>query len=339
MSLLHKSTTLDFMESSNWPITFLDIWDFVGANFPYPDVRILEVSWDLAQSPKTAVAYEEVEGGRPWFILDLGNHPSLGREVKSFWSEAFGDTPEFQNLGCAGLPDGSSADRHSWIFNSGSNGERLHPSASSWPLADGPLCIQPFHLGSEGAMPQYGGASENYKHPFSRDCSPDCEFQQEALPYVMPILTEMARVRDQFYLLVQRKFLASSFYNGRVMIMCSTPSYACSLLHGLEGVPILGYFGLPLLYFTPAESKQQVEWLSKFQDMATSPNVYFLTNNPITQAQILYQTGIALPIIRPNCLYLEGASYAPVRMGPREILLPEPRYMPVFEQTQKYTKS
>ena len=60
--------------------------------------------------------------------------------------------------------------------------------------------------------------------------------------------------------------------------------------------------------------------------MARRPDVYFICNNPITQAQVEYQTGVALPIIRPNALYLDGASWSPVRVaGAKEILLIEPR--------------
>ena len=37
--------------------------------------------------------------------------------------------------------------------------------------------------------------SQAFHHPFPRECSPYCEYQQESVPYTFPVLDEMEQAR------------------------------------------------------------------------------------------------------------------------------------------------
>ena len=53
------------------------------------------------------------------------------------------------------------------------------------------------------------------------------------------------------------------------------------------GVPILGYFGLPLHYMVPQE--KWADWLEDFHALATRPDTFFMANNRMLQQQVLWQ--------------------------------------------------
>ena len=129
-----------------------------------------------------------------------------------------------------------------------------------WDL-HGALCVQRRSFGRESFMPQYTGTSENYKHPFDSKCSPHCLGQQESVPYILPVLDATVEQKHEFLELIMESYFGSSWYNGKVILLCSSPTYACSFFHGIHGVPILGYFGLPPLYFAPLDPHAQAKWL------------------------------------------------------------------------------
>ena len=101
VKLLHQSLCLDFMESSAWPITFLDVWDFIGGRFNYPDIRVLLSGWEFGQMSQAAqdTTSQEYPIDRPWHIIDLSNHAALGREVVSFWRDVFGEQSSMDSIG------------------------------------------------------------------------------------------------------------------------------------------------------------------------------------------------------------------------------------------------
>eukprot|EP00438_Fugacium_kawagutii_P014177 Skav207943 [mRNA] locus=scaffold108:272844:276368:+ [translate_table: standard] len=95
--------------------------------------------------------------------------------------------------------------------------------------------------------------------------------------------------------------------------------FYCSFFEGLNKT-ILGYFGLPLLYMVPHD--QGSKWVQDFIALAALPTSLFVSNNPLHAEQVVWQSGVRLPVLRPVTLYI-SERYQPER--PDDILVPEPR--------------
>lgn len=63
-------------------------------------------------------------------------------------------------------------------------------------------------------------------------------------------------------------------------------------------------------------------WIDDFVAMAALPTSLFVSNNPLHSEQVLWQSGLRLPVMRPCVLYITeryGAQRA------LDVLVPEPR--------------
>lgn len=100
----------------------------------------------------------------------------------------------------------------------------------------------------------------------------------------------------------------------RVDIFLCTVAYLC-LLAETSNLPVLGYFGHPLLFMVPKNARVREDFWSRFVRMAGSRNVGFAVSDPFLQMQFEYQVGAPrLPAIRTHALYT-GAVHFPVRVG------------------------
>lgn len=102
--------------------------------------------------------------------------------------------------------------------------------------------------------------------------------------------------------------------NLKVDVFLCTVAYLCLLAEGLD-LPVLGYFGHPLLFMVPREDRVREDFWPRFVRMASSPNVGFAVSDPFLQMQYDYQVGSPrLPAIRTHALYTE-AMHFPERAG------------------------
>lgn len=105
---------------------------------------------------------------------------------------------------------------------------------------------------------------------------------------------------------------------GQVDMFLCTVAYLCLLGENL-GVPVLGYFGHPLLFMVPRTSAARDAFWPRFVAMASRGSVGFAVSDPFLQMQYDYQVGLPrLPSIRTHALYT-GATHFPAR--PDEILV------------------
>eukprot|EP00929_Paragymnodinium_shiwhaense_P006773 TRINITY_DN110732_c0_g1_i1.p1 TRINITY_DN110732_c0_g1~~TRINITY_DN110732_c0_g1_i1.p1 ORF type:complete len:632 (-),score=93.15 TRINITY_DN110732_c0_g1_i1:41-1936(-) len=97
-----------------------------------------------------------------------------------------------------------------------------------------------------------------------------------------------------------------------------TVAYLCLLVADLN-LPVLGYFGHPLLFMVPRTDEERRRYWPRFVEMAKLDSVGFAVSDAFLQMQYDYQVGAPrLPAIRTHALYT-GATYMPMR--PDEILV------------------
>lgn len=105
---------------------------------------------------------------------------------------------------------------------------------------------------------------------------------------------------------------------AKVDAFLCTVAYLCLLVDSLD-LPVLGYFGHPLLFMVPHDSDTRVSFWSRFATMMNSQRVAFAVSDPFLQMQFEYQVGAPrLPAIRTHALYT-GATHFPAR--PHEVLV------------------
>lgn len=110
---------------------------------------------------------------------------------------------------------------------------------------------------------------------------------------------------------------------GVDILVCTSPYIICAVLQQALKVPMLGYLGLPLLWKRPADHfdnpAARADFWGLLTKLAVQPDVVLLVNNPVLAEQIAFQsTGQPLPVVRPHALFA-SATYAPTR--PQDVLL------------------
>jgi len=107
------------------------------------------------------------------------------------------------------------------------------------------------------------------------------------------------------------------------ILVCTSPCIICAVLQELSGSPLLGYFGLPLLWKRPTDHftnpAARTEFWLLITQLMTRTNVVLATNNPLLSEQIVFQVASgALPVVRPHAAFTQAA-YEPTR--PHEVML------------------
>ena len=84
----------------------------------------------------------------------------------------------------------------------------------------------------------------------------------------------------------------------------------CGVIHAISGgfKPLLGYFGLPLLWKGPVDFEDpqaKAAFWKLFYDLAGHSRSTLVTNNPMLAEQIWVQTGIRIDAVRPHAFFTE----------------------------------
>lgn len=112
-------------------------------------------------------------------------------------------------------------------------------------------------------------------------------------------------------------------------IVCTSPFVVCMVLQDEMKVPLLGFLGLPLLWKRPSDhfdnANARLRFWSLFDNLIQNPNVALFTNNPLLAEQIAYQgTGYPLAVVRPHAIFT-NATYAPI--STRALLVSRTKFM------------
>lgn len=261
--------TLDFMESSGWPISSLDI--FVNRQ------RSDDEDFRLPQ--------------------DLGSYrPPPARHEASY------------------SPPGSDATMRIVIWEVG-----VHASLSAEPLQMWARFVPRAQLIHRNLIqdqyPQWlpGKCETLYSHPrLSCDTVEDdiTELFRRRLPHSATSKDPIEGIDE----LAAEFRLVAGERLGQVDALLCTVAYLCLLGEGL-GLPVLGYFGHPLLFMVPRRAKAREAFWPRFAAMAASQTVGFAVSDPFLQMQYDYQVGAPrLPSIRTHALYT-GATHYPARLN------------------------
>ncbi|CAE8588432.1 unnamed protein product [Polarella glacialis] len=258
-------------------------------------VTVLDL-WDMAQG----FSYPQV--------TMLHQYMGSGPSPQSVSSDTAGGVASLeQNKEPAGKPG-------FWIFEFGS-----HKALSNEPVAMLRHALPDFEVLHQNFVQPYEGRAEVFIHPFEQSCSPNCEYQQDSVPYIFPVVEDMEESRLGFRSFVLGQYLVKPEVRKASLFLCTNPMYYCNFFTEFNKT-VLGYFGLPLHYMVPQE--HWAKWTKDFVAMASQPKSFFVSNNPLHAEQVVWQTGRRIPLLRPVVLYRDEV-YNPTREN--DILLPEPR--------------
>eukprot|EP00927_Polykrikos_kofoidii_P051784 TRINITY_DN45572_c0_g1_i1.p1 TRINITY_DN45572_c0_g1~~TRINITY_DN45572_c0_g1_i1.p1 ORF type:complete len:635 (+),score=57.59 TRINITY_DN45572_c0_g1_i1:209-2113(+) len=277
LRLLNWNHCLDFIESSSWGFSVLDLWDLTGSH-QYPQVTMMHqyMQWGAgvssdklpASAPSaTATQVVTVDPKPTFWITEVGIHRALSNEAVSMF-------------------------------------ERVLPSHNIVYL---------------NFQKPYEGRAEAFAHPFPRECSPNCRYQQDSVPYTFPVFEEMNETKNNLQHFYRTGWPSKPEVRSSSAILCSNPIYWCALYAGLNRT-VIGYFGLPLLYLVPHDDWGR--WTLEFAEMALSPKNIFFANNPLLAEQLVWQSGVRIRVVQPVVLYIKEV-YFPSRVT--DVLVPEPR--------------
>merc|ERR1712000_331693 len=99
----------------------------------------------------------------------------------------------------------------------------------------------------------------------------------------------MAAASMGFRRVVEEKYLGKPWIRRASIFLCTNPIYYCTFFASLDR-PLLGYFGLPLLYMVPHADWEQ--WTQDFASLASNPRTVFVANNPLLVEQLAWQSGV-----------------------------------------------
>eukprot|EP00928_Gymnodinium_smaydae_P047015 TRINITY_DN31357_c0_g1_i1.p1 TRINITY_DN31357_c0_g1~~TRINITY_DN31357_c0_g1_i1.p1 ORF type:complete len:653 (-),score=82.53 TRINITY_DN31357_c0_g1_i1:161-2119(-) len=101
------------------------------------------------------------------------------------------------------------------------------------------------------------------------------------------------------------------------MLVCTSPFIVCALLQRAMKLPLLAYFGLPMLWKRPTDhfedASARVAFWAELQRLAAEPRVVIATNNPLLSEQIAHQSGLLPPVVRVHARFT-GAVYVPTNL-------------------------
>eukprot|EP00928_Gymnodinium_smaydae_P074290 TRINITY_DN57354_c0_g1_i1.p1 TRINITY_DN57354_c0_g1~~TRINITY_DN57354_c0_g1_i1.p1 ORF type:complete len:689 (+),score=162.30 TRINITY_DN57354_c0_g1_i1:89-2155(+) len=279
LRLISWNHCLDYIESSSWGFSLLDLWDLTDGHL-YPQVTLMHQV--MAFGPGTGLSGAAGAAGAD------SDDSSNGNEEEAL--------PNF------------------WIFEFGT-----HKALSNEPVSMIEHALPGHKVVHMNFQKAYEGRAEAFIHPFPRECSPNCKYQQESVPYTFPVFEDMEGTRAGFHAFLNANVLSKPEVRRASVFLCTNPTYHCSFFTGLDRM-IIGYFGLPLLYMVPHAVWDQ--WLQEFVLLAASPQTTFFVNNPLLAEQVVWQTGVRLRVLQPVVRYLHEV-YHPVRRN--DVLVPEPR--------------
>jgi len=282
--LLGSQHSLDFVESTPWPIHANDILFNVNRAASTPFELAPRVEGDPSQLPAPLSTLS------PWPALDLS--VALAGAVACQGDArlvAVGTHPTLTLEAVVMLRD--------FAFDSGQQVLVQRTLGITYKCAVFPdMC-------AGGAAAENGGSDDPVARLIGQFDSPP--------PYEDYTL---ARIKDALAA-VGDELRAGS---GIDILLCTSPFIVCAVLQKAMGVPMLGYFGLPLLWKRPTDHFDSPSARSEFWGLldylVSQPEVVLLTNNPLLSEQIAYQsTGVPLPVVRPQATYT-NATYVPTRM-------------------------
>jgi len=267
--------TLDFMESSGWPINSLDVL----ANLQRPSDHEFRLPQDLleyrpprpAEIEAPAPAASSTEASLRIVVWEVGVHASLSAEPLQMWARF--------------VPRAAFAHRN-----------LIQDQYPQW-------------------LPNK--CETLYSHArLTCDTVEDdiTELFRRRLPHSATSKDPIEGI-DEF----AEEFRAVAGERlAQVDAFLCTVAYLCLLAEGL-GLPVLGYFGHPLLFMVPRSDAARESFWPRFHAMAASETVGFAVSDPFLQMQYDYQVGAPrLPAIRTHALYT-GATHFPAR--PNEVLV------------------
>jgi len=286
--LLSWTFCLDYLESSSWGFSVLDLLDIIR-EYIYPVIHHTQLMLEIGR------------GSGSHSVGTLAPLGSVGR------SAAVGRSPQ----------DSSQGRRTFWLFEFGT-----HAALSTEPRTMLERSLPGHELVYTNFISSpYRGGADAYLHPFPEECFPTCPGleQQSNSPYIFPYFSEAEKRREDFQAMFQAEYLSKPELKSSTAFLCTTPVIYCLFFAGLKHT-LLGYFGLPLLYMVPREDWGS--WISRFIELARSPSSLFVANNAMLAEQVAWQTGVGLHVMNPVALYVED-TYYPVRWN--DVLVPEPR--------------
>lgn len=269
--------TIDFMESSSWPVSSLDI--LVNLQRPSEDFRLpheleeyhlpstFPPSWPTSKQVPKPFEDDHIR----ILVWEVGVHASLSAEPLQMWARF--------------VPNAQFTHRN-----------LIQDQYPQW-------------------LPEK--CNTLYNHP-RLDCDTVeddiTDMFRRRLPYSASSKEPIESI-DEFaeeFRTLTRERLAT------VDVFLCTVAYLCLLAEGLD-MPVLGYFGHPLLFMVPPTAEVREDFWPRFVRMTSLKTVGFAVSDPFLQMQFEYQVGVPrLPVIRTHALYT-GATHFPAR--PNEVLV------------------
>lgn len=265
--------SLDFMESSGWPVTSLDV--FANVQRPAEDFR-LPSSLQLYVTPQAdpLLTIRPVENSQSNHIFDkpvrinvweIGVHASLSAEPLQMWARYF---PRVELL----------------------HRNLIQDQYPPW-LPDKCTTL-------------YG----NTRLTCDTQIDDITTLFRTRIPHSSTSKDPVESIdlfRAEFISVV------GSRLDGVDAFLC-TVAYLCLLLRDIN-LPVIGYFGHPLLFMAPRDSNSRDRFWAQFTEMSARKHVAFAVSDPFLQMQFEYQIGTPrLPAIRTHALYT-GATHYPAR--------------------------
>lgn len=264
-------STLDFMESSGWPISSLDV--LANLQRPSEDFRLPGELLQAFQAPHggTASSHERqvhhrlVDAPVRIVVWEIGVHASLSAEPLQMWAR-FIPRAELmhRNLIQDQYPQWLP-DRCETLYG--------HPRLTCDTVED--------------------DITELFRRRM-----PHSATSKDPIYDIDGFASEFAAV-------------ASAELHSLDVFLC-TVAYLCILVEKLS-MPVLGYFGHPLLFMVPQDTEARESFWRRFASMSRSSSMAFAVSDPFLQMQFEYQLGSPrLPAIRTHALYT-GATHFPAR--------------------------
>ena len=277
--VLGKEGSVDFVDSSSWPINVLDAFININetefmANFHYEEqfpilpraIALEDIRWSPNHAHRYPVfsgfhpdaTFGNHEGKKDLLVAVLGTHATLSNEPVTMISRFV--NPDIKPV--------------------------FYGLESRWCHL-----LQMCDHGDERLGILFKKAEKDpFGYPFSR-------LQEE--------------LRDVW--------LTDAHLRSSDLLLCTEPVIGCLILKQFAAetgrvMPLLGYMGVALMQGVPPTDVAQFWELFQslvINDDATNPSVILSSNNLILSQQVFYQTGLHVPVVRAHGLYT-GVSYAPV---------------------------
>eukprot|EP00435_Cladocopium_sp_Y103_P027957 s1218_g6.t3 len=282
---------LDFMESSGWPISLVDILANLEAadkneefllppearrRFEMPKVG-RQTSVEILEAVRVADQFEHSPIRLE--VWEVGVHASLSAEVIQMLTRIFSVHEfKFRNL---------IKDQYPLWLPEKCGTLYWHPRMD---------CVEPED-------------TDEITQLFRRRVP--LSASSKALADSKKSLSAQEAIVDMEGFVAEFEKVAGARLNYVDVLVCTVP-YLCLLLEPVD-LPTLGYFGHPLLFMVPDEPDIRNSFWERFSQMSKKSSVEFAVSDPFLQMQFEYQLGSPkLPVLRTHALYT-GATHFPQR--------------------------